>query len=57
MSFLNACVDKHGNHWGEHPSVEQLLVLGVAIGKIEYCLPREYWRALPGGVPYFMIKQ
>jgi hypothetical protein len=54
-SFLNACVDGDGQQWGEHRNVEQLMVLGVAIGKIEYLVPKEMWGILPGGVPYFRV--
>lgn len=54
-SFLNACMDKEENQWGEQIDVELLMMLGIAIGKVEYCLPREMWRMLPGGVPYFVI--
>jgi hypothetical protein len=58
MSFLNACIDKHGNQWtGLHLTQEQLVQLGIAIGEVEYCLPREAWGAFPGGMPYFMVKQ
>jgi hypothetical protein len=57
-SFLNACMDKHGNQWtGMHQTQEQLVQLGIAIGEVEYCLPREMWSALPGCVPYFTVKQ
>lgn len=35
--------------------VEQLVQLGIALGKVKYCLPREAWKNLPGGVPYFMV--
>ena len=55
-SFLKLCEDKNGNHWGEHLTMELLMVLGIAIGKVEYSFPRELWRALPGGVPYITIK-
>lgn len=55
-SFLNAVVDKDGNHWGEHPDLDTLLCLGIAIGAIEYLVPRPLWAALPGGVPYFVVK-
>jgi hypothetical protein len=54
-SFLNACVDRHGHHWGEQRNVEQLMVLGIAIGKIEHC-PREMWSLLPGEMPYITVK-
>lgn len=56
MSFLNACITKDGEHWGEHPTVDQLVCLGLAIGKVEYCFPRESWNILPGGMPYFSVK-
>ena len=56
-SFLEACFDKYGNHWGEHRNVEELFLLGIAIDKVEYLLPRELWMTLPGGVPYLVIKQ
>ena len=44
MSFLNACDDKDGYQWtGFHAIMEQLLVLGIAINKIKYCLPKAIW--------------
>ncbi len=55
MSFLNACMDKEGNHWAEHPTMEKLFQLGIALGKVKYCLPREMWSAFPGGMPYVSI--
>lgn len=57
QSFLKACIDRHGDHWGEHRNVEQLVVLGIAIGRMAYCAPREAWGLLPGGMPYVMIKE
>lgn len=54
-SFLNACVTKDGDQWGEHNNIEQLLTLGLALGLARYCLPRSMWKALPGGMPYFSI--
>ncbi len=57
-SFLNACMDRNDNLWtGLHRTVEQLVQLGIAIGKVEYCLPRDMWSVLPGGMPYFVVKQ
>lgn len=57
MSFLNACFDRHGVKWtGLHQTVEQLVQLGLATGKLGYCLQdRALWRALPGGVPYIVV--
>ena len=55
-SFLNACMDKHGNQWtGFHRTMEQLFQLGIAIGKVKSLLPRKMWSALPGGMPYYVI--
>jgi len=56
-SFLNACMDRHGNQWtGLHQIMEQLFVLGIALGLVEYQLPRELWSSLPGGMPYIVVK-
>lgn len=54
MTFLNACVDKHNNQWGGHSSIDQLICLGLGIGKVQYLMEREFWPHLPGGVPYFV---
>lgn len=57
-SFLNACMNKHGNQWtGVHQTQEQLVQLGIAIGEVEYCLPRDMWKILPGGMPYIAVRQ
>lgn len=56
-SFLNLCNTKDGKQWtGMQLRMEQLICLGMAIGKVKYCLPKEMWSALPGGVPYIMIE-
>lgn len=56
-TFLNACNDKDGEQWtGSQKVMDELVCLGLAIEKVSYCLPRELWSALPGGVPYFMVK-
>lgn len=55
-SFLNMGNDKEGNQWtGLHRTMEQLLLLGLALGRISYCLPREAWAIYPGGMPYLVI--
>lgn len=55
-SFLNACNDKDGNQWtGFHRKMEELFALGMAIKKVECPMPRDFWSALPGGVPYFTV--
>lgn len=55
MSFLNACMTKTGEQWGEQPTVDLLFVLGMAIDKVKCCLPREMWQILPGGMPYYVV--
>lgn len=55
MSFLQACMDKHGNHWAEHQTMDQLFSLGQAVGKCEYPFPRNMWKILPGGMPYIAV--
>jgi hypothetical protein len=55
-SFLNMCVDKEGNQWGEHRNMEELVCLGLAINKVHLLMPREMWAILPGGMPYYQIK-
>lgn len=55
MSFLNACMTKDGEHWGEHPTMGMLFALGIGAGLCSYTLPREMWPVLPGGVPYITV--
>ena len=55
MSFLNACMTRDDEQWGEHPSMEKLFVLGMGLGLVKCCMPRAMWRVLPGGMPYYVI--
>lgn len=55
MSFLNACMDRHGNHWGEHINMGVLFALGQAAGLAKCLMPREMWSVLPGGMPYYGV--
>jgi hypothetical protein len=53
-SFLNMCQDRDGELWtGFHQRADELACLGMAIGCMVCCLPREFWSLLPGGVPYY----
>lgn len=52
-SFLQMCVDRHGNHWAEHPTMQNLVLLGQATGALACLAPREMWPMLPGGMPYY----
>lgn len=54
-SFLEACMNREGVQWGEQANVEELMVLGIALDKVKYCLPRDVWYMLPGGMPYFEV--
>ena len=54
-SFLEMCTMEDGGQWGEQYNAEELMVLGIAIGRISYCLPRKFWNVFPGGVPYIQI--
>lgn len=56
-SFLNLCVDKHGNQWtGFHQTMDELVILGLATGLVDFVMPREAWSALPGSMPYIVVK-
>ena len=55
-TFLNLCTTKDGKQWTDSHSVcEQLVVLGIGLGLMKYCMPKEMWEFLPGGVPYIMV--
>lgn len=55
-SFLNACDNRQGLLWtGEQRVMQELFLLGEAIGCVKACISRDMWPALPGGVPYYVI--
>ena len=55
-SFLNFCLDKNSEQWTDlHHIADKLLVLGLATKKISYLLPKEFWKEMPGGLPYIVI--
>jgi hypothetical protein len=53
-SFLNGCLDRDGDQWGEQPDVNRLFTLGLGLRLVVSLLPRELWPKLPGSVPYYM---
>jgi hypothetical protein len=56
-SFLNACNDRHGRLWtGLHSTMDKLFMLGMGVGLVECQLPRDMWVVLPGGMPYYLVK-
>jgi len=55
-SFLNACIDRHGNQWTDyHFQIEKLFCLGIAANKARWMTSRDLWKLLPGGVPYVSV--
>jgi hypothetical protein len=54
-TFLNACVREDGVQWGEHRSIDELMVLGLATGQVRLGFDRPLWSVLPGGLPYFTV--
>jgi len=55
-SFLMACQREDGVHWGEHRDIDNLLCLGIAVGRASILLPRDMWKLFPGGLPYFVVR-
>lgn len=56
-SFLNACQDRNDVQWtGLHRTMDHLVVLGIGLSLADWSLPRDIWSALPGGMPYFVVK-
>jgi hypothetical protein len=54
-STLNACNDKNGIQWGEHRDIDFLCSLAIALGLGGWCLSRDFWKLLPGQMPYFVV--
>lgn len=56
-SFMQMYTNREGEQWtGVIQPLEELLALGVAVGKIHYLVPREQWWSLSGGMPYIAVK-
>lgn len=56
-SFLQMCMRDDDVQWtGLHVTMEKLMCLGIACGKMEYLMPKKLWCALPAGMPYVVIK-
>lgn len=56
-SFLLLPIDRNENQWGEQRNAEQLFLLAQALNLASFCLPREVWPMLPGGMPYVVFKR
>lgn len=55
MSLMQMPFTKNGTQYGEQRDADFLYALGNALGYCSYCLPRQFWPALPGGMPYVQI--
>jgi len=56
-SFLNACQDANDQQWtGMHQVMDELLTMGIGLDLATWLLPREMWDALPGGMPYVVVR-
>jgi hypothetical protein len=56
MSFLMMCQDKNDRQWADlHWTMDALVMLGNAIEKVRFIMPREMWKSFPGGMPYVII--
>jgi hypothetical protein len=51
-----AIVREDGQLWTNDMSdVEKLISVGMALGLVEFCAPRDRWGSLPGGLPYVRV--
>ena len=57
MSFSRMCIDRTGEYWTDlHSVCEELVLLGTAIKKVSFVLPKRQWFLFPDGMPYIVIK-
>lgn len=54
-SFLNACMDRNNEQWGEHMDMDRLFTMGIGLNLVTFMLPRDMWNILPGGMPYIVV--
>lgn len=55
-SFLMAATQEDGLQWTDlHKRMEELFVLGIALGYASFLVQREMWKVLPGGMPYIVL--
>lgn len=56
MSFLSMCEDNNGAQWtGIHQTMDELVCLGIGVGKLSFLMERYMWKVLPGGMPYLVV--
>lgn len=55
-SFLGLGYDKHGRQWASsHLEMERLILLGIAIDKVECTSPKILWSKLPRDMPFYRM--
>ncbi|MBQ8043599.1 MAG: hypothetical protein IJ272_05560 [Clostridia bacterium] len=55
-SFWELYRTQDGHQWTSTARImEALMVLGIAVEKISYVLPKSSWWSLPGGAPYVVL--
>lgn len=58
MAFRDFCCNQQGGQWTLYQHImEHLLLLGLALDKIEIMTPRNIWPSLANGGPIITIKQ
>lgn len=56
-TFLNLCNTKDGKQWTSfHRIMEEFVIMAIGLKLCDYCLPREFWGSLVGGVPYIVFR-
>ena len=55
MSFLRLPIFEDGTHWAGHPTCDELIGLAFGLGMGDFLMPRAFWAALPGGMPYLWL--
>lgn len=53
-SLLKMNFDMNGEEWGSKHNLDELFILGRAIGGIRVLVSRDFWHLLPEGYPYVM---
>lgn len=54
-SFVKMPFTKDGEQWGEQKNADELLMLAIGLGLMQYLTTRDLWPHLPGGMPYVII--
>lgn len=55
FSFIRLPSTKENEQWGEQMNAQELMVLGLASGYMQYLFGPKLWKFLPGAVPFVVI--